>query len=95
MLHNPNFIVDFIAAECCSMKELKDYFEATEDELLVIADSNDPFPDKTIAEILEKKLGQKVSQKSVWEKRAKAKIKIARKLAELLNNAAASDQRKP
>ncbi len=94
MLHNPDFVVDFIVAGCCSMEELTDYFEVTIDELLVILES-DPLPDKTIAEILEKKLGQKVFPKSIWEARGKAKAKIAKKLAGLMSHGKLSDERKP
>ena len=93
MLNNPDFIVDFIAAECCSMKELAAYFDITIKELSAIA-GNNSLPDKEIAEILEKKLNKKVSPKSVWEARGKAKAKIAKRLAELLNNVGTSDERK-
>ena len=93
MLHNPDFIVDFIAAECSSMKELAEYFEVSLKEVSAFAGS-DALPDKEIAEVLEKKLNQKVSPKSVWEARSKAKAKIAKRLAEFLNYGAASDQRR-
>lgn len=82
-LPNPDFIIDFISAGCCSMKELADYFTATEREVSAITEG-DSLPDKEIARMLEKKLGQSVSAKNVWEARGKAKSKIAKRLAVFL-----------
>lgn len=95
-LQYPSFIVEFVAAGCCSIKELAIYLEVSRQELSEIIDSL-PFSDEEIGELLERKLGgrQKISRKKIWEARAKAKAKLAGRLKEFIPNVRLFVRRRP
>lgn len=93
ILHQPDFIIDFIAAGCCSMKEFAEYFEISDEEFSRIMESYQ-LSDEQIANLLQQKLGRKTLPKNVWEARAKAKAKIAKKLAAYISDGRLSVERK-
>ena len=93
LLHQPDFIIDFIAAECCSMKELADYFEIEEKEFSEIFEQY-PLSDERIAFLLQKKLNKKITVQNIWKARSEAKKRIAKHLAEYINHGRLSNQRR-
>lgn len=92
-LHQPDFIIDFIAAECCSMKELADFFEVTEEDFSVILEIY-PLSDVRIGELLKKRFSKEFSIQSIWKARSQAKAAIAKKLAVYIFDERLSGKRK-
>lgn len=88
--HQPDFLIDFISSECCSMKELADYFEITEAEFLDILERY-PLSDEKIAEFLEEKFNKKISIQNIWKARSEAKKKLAKLLAGYIGDERTSD----
>lgn len=81
----PDFIVEFIVCECCSIEKLAVYLETDEKGLSQIV-SNLPLTDEEIGRLLEVNFGEQLSPKQMWEARAKAKRKLAQKLVEYISD---------
>lgn len=80
-----DFIIEFIVCGCCSIEELAVYLETDENGLNRII-SELPLTDEEIRRLIEKNFGEKLAPKQIWEARAKAKKKLARKLAEYISD---------
>lgn len=77
LLHNPDFLVEFVMYECCTGTELAAFFEMTAGEISDVLKFL-PLSDEKIAIILETKIKEKVSPNQLWEARAKAKKKLSK-----------------
>ena len=91
LFHQPDFLIDFISSECCSIKELADYFETMEEEFLDVLDQY-PLSDERIAELLEGKFDKKISIENIWKARSEAKKKLAKLLAGYIGDERTSDR---